>query len=240
MSASNLGVGPVMIAVEGLDKTFTLHNQGGTRIPVLSKAALTVRAGECVVLGGPSGSGKSSLMRSLYGNYLPSGGRLSVCHEGRMIDLATASPRLLLAVRRRTVGYVSQFLRVIPRVPTLDIVAEPLRDAGLPQDRAEAEAARLLTRLNLPERLWRLPPATFSGGEQQRVNIARGFARPFPILLLDEPTASLDADNRQVVVGLIGEALERGAAIVGIFHDRDVRDAVATRVLDVTRYRAAA
>jgi alpha-D-ribose 1-methylphosphonate 5-triphosphate synthase subunit PhnL len=152
------------------------------------------------------------------------------------IDVARAEPREILRLRRTTMAYVSQFLRVIPRVPTLEIVAEPLLAAGLPRPEAEARAGELLERLNLPERLWGLPPATFSGGEQQRVNIARGFATPRPILLLDEPTASLDAANRRVVVELIEARKREGTAILGIFHDADVRDAIADRIVDVTRF----
>jgi alpha-D-ribose 1-methylphosphonate 5-triphosphate synthase subunit PhnL len=136
-------------------------------------------------------------------------------------------------MRRAVMGYVSQFLRVVPRVATLDVVAEPLRALGMPVDAAHARAQELLTRLNLPERLWSLSPTTFSGGEQQRVNIARGFAHPFAALLLDEPTASLDTANREVVLTLIEEAKARGAAILGIFHDEGARERVCDRLVDV-------
>jgi alpha-D-ribose 1-methylphosphonate 5-triphosphate synthase subunit PhnL len=130
-----------------------------------------------------------------------------------------------LALRRDTIGYVSQFLRVVPRVPALDVVAEPMRGAA----DARQQAEQLLLRLRIPMRLWTVSPATFSGGEQQRINVARGLIRPMPVLLLDEPTASLDADNRLTVVSLINEARAWGSAIVGIFHDQKVREAVATR-----------
>ncbi len=233
------GDGP-MLRVEGLAKTFVLHHQGGARLPVFAGLDLAVAAGECVTLEGPSGSGKSTLLRCLYANYRPSAGALWVRHGGRMVDLAAAPPRTVLGVRRRTLGHVSQFLRVIPRVPALAVVAEPLRRAGLEADAAEARAGALLRRLNLPEPLWRLPPATFSGGEQQRVNIARCLAAEYPVLLLDEPTASLDAANRAVVVELIAEARARGAAIVAIVHDRDTSDAIATSRFDVTRFKPAA
>lgn len=229
-----------LLKIEGLAKTFTLHNQGGVQLPVLKDADLTVDAGECVVLAGASGAGKSSLMRAIYANYTASAGRVLVRHAGDWVDMAAASPREIMAVRRATLGYVSQFLRVIPRVPTLDVVAEPLLSDGLAPEVAGARAADMLARLNLPERLWALPPATFSGGEQQRVNIAHGFVRTYPILLLDEPTASLDAQNRQVVIDLINEARTRGAALIGIFHDPAVRAQVATRTVDVTAFRPAA
>ena len=227
-----------MIRIQNLSKSFTLHNQGGAVIPVMAGASLTVSSGECVGLTGQSGAGKSTLMRMVYGNYLAAGGSLIVGNT----DVAKAEPREIIALRRQTLGYVSQFLRVVPRVPTLDVVAEPLLALGTPADEARARAAGLLQRLNIPERLWTLSPTTFSGGEQQRVNIARGFAHAYPALLLDEPTASLDATNREVVLTLIEEAKARGAAILGIFHDEAARVRVCDRLVDVTGFtpRAAA
>ncbi len=221
-----------MIHIENLGKSFTLHNQDGITIPVMSGAALTVAPGECVCLTGASGAGKSTLMRMVYGNYLSSSGSLFVGD----LDVARALPRQIIRLRRETLGYVSQFLRVVPRVPTLDVVAEPLLALGTPRDQAQARAESLLTRLNIPSRLWSLSPTTFSGGEQQRVNIARGFAHDYPALLLDEPTASLDAANREVVLSLITEAKARGAAILGIFHDTGARSQVCDRLVDVTAF----
>lgn len=221
-----------MIRIENLSKSFTLHNQGGTVIPVMGGASLTVSPGECVGLTGQSGAGKSTLMRMVYGNYLSAGGRLMVGDT----DVATAAPREIIALRRDTLGYVSQFLRVVPRVPTLDVVAEPLLALGTSAGEARDRAAGLLNCLNIPERLWTLSPTTFSGGEQQRVNIARGFAHAYPALLLDEPTASLDAANREVVLTLIEEAKARGAAILGIFHDDGARTRVCDRLVDVTGF----
>ncbi|TGD67797.1 phosphonate C-P lyase system protein PhnL [Tabrizicola sp. WMC-M-20] len=221
-----------MIEISNLSKTFTLHNQGGVVIPVMAGASLRIVAGECVGLTGQSGSGKSTLMRMVYGNYLTAGGQLVVAG----VDVARASPREIIALRRSTLGYVSQFLRVVPRVATVDVVAEPLLQLGRPVGQARARAEELLSRLNIPQRLWSLSPTTFSGGEQQRVNIARGFAHVFPVLLLDEPTASLDAVNREVVMTLIEEAKARGAAILGIFHDEGARARVCDRLVDVTGF----
>ena len=221
-----------MLQTRGLAKTFTLHLRGGLRMPVLSGVDLDVRAGECVVLSGPSGAGKSTLMRSLYGNYRAERGAIRVRHQGDMVDIAAADPRTILAVRAETLGYVSQFLRVVPRVSALDVVAEVIGD----RDAARA----LLLRLNIPARLHGIPPATFSGGEQQRVNLARGFIARHPILLLDEPTASLDAENRAVVIDMVREAKAIGTAIVAICHDGDVRDAIADRLFELTPYQDAA
>jgi alpha-D-ribose 1-methylphosphonate 5-triphosphate synthase subunit PhnL len=226
-----------LLETQDLSKTFTLHGRGGLELPVFAGINLSVRAGECLALTGHSGSGKSSLLRCLYGNYGATRGEVRIRHDGEWLSLSAAAPREVLEARRRSLGYVSQFLRVIPRVSTLDIVSEPLRRLGVAAQEAQAQAALWLTRLNLHERLWHLPPATFSGGEQQRVNIAHGLIAGHPVLLLDEPTASLDADNRRVVVDLIHAARERGAAVVGIFHDDEVREAVASRCFDVEQYR---
>ena len=222
-----------MLRTEGLGKDFTLHLQGGVRIPVLAEINLSVPEGSCVALSGPSGAGKSTLMRALYGNYRAGTGHIWVRHDGRMVDLATADPRTIIDVRRTTLGYVSQFLRVVPRVSALDVVAEILVARGTPLAEARGAATDLLCRLNIPTRLHGLPPATFSGGEQQRVNLARGFIGGHPILLLDEPTASLDPANRDVVVGMIADAKKRGIAIIGIFHDVEVRDSVADQLFPV-------
>jgi alpha-D-ribose 1-methylphosphonate 5-triphosphate synthase subunit PhnL len=222
------------LRVESLSKTFVLHNQNSARLPVFNNASLQVDAGECVVLHGHSGSGKSTLLRSLYGNYLPDSGHIWVEHQGQWVDMVGSEAREILAVRRHTVGWVSQFLRVIPRISALNLVMQPLIELGVDKVEAEARASRLLSHLNVPQRLWHLAPSTFSGGEQQRVNIARGFIVDYPILLLDEPTASLDATNRAAVVTLIQQAKARGAAVVGIFHDEDVRDRVADRLYAMT------
>lgn len=229
----------VMLQTIGLSKTFTLHLRGGLCMPVLTGVDLDVSAGECVVLSGPSGVGKSTLLRSLYGNYRAAGGQILVRHRDRMVDIATADPRTVLAVRHETLGYVSQFLRVVPRVPALDVAAEPLLIRGVSLDAARDQARLLLLRLNIPARLHAIPPATFSGGEQQRVNLARGFIAGHPVLLLDEPTASLDADNRAVVVAMVNEAKARGTAIVAICHDADVRDAIADRLFTMRPYQDA-
>jgi len=231
---------PAMIKIVNAEKSFTMHLQGGVRLPVVRGVNFEVNAGECVVLSGPSGAGKSSILKMIFGNYRCDGGRIGIRHDGALLDLAKAEPRDVLRVRRDTIGYVSQFLRAVPRVPTLDVVAEPLIVTGAPRERAREQAGNLLRTLNIPERLWTLPPSTFSGGEQQRVNIARGFISDLPILLLDEPTASLDARNREVVVGLIDDKKRAGVAMVAIVHDDEVRRLIADSVVDVTSFAAAA
>lgn len=229
-----------MIKVENLDKTFTLHLRGGIALPVLRNTGFSVDAGECVTLHGPSGAGKSTLLRSIYGNYRPQSGRILIRHDGEPVDIVSAEPRVVLEIRKRTLGYVTQFLRVIPRVSTLDIVAEPMLARGAGEQAARARAAELLARLQIAEKMWSLPPATFSGGEQQRINIARGFCAQYPILLLDEPTASLDETNRKIVINLIDDARQRGTAIVAIVHDADTRAAITTRLLPLEAQGVAA
>ena len=229
-----------MIDIRDAEKTFTMHLQGGVELPVVRGVSFQVGAGECVVLSGPSGAGKSSILKMIFGNYRCDGGRIGIRHEGAEIDLARAEPRQILSVRRHTIGYVSQFLRAVPRVATSDVVAEPLIAGGMAREDARKQAEHLLRVLNIPERLWGLPPSTFSGGEQQRVNIARGFISDLPILLLDEPTASLDAVNRAVVVDLIDEKKRAGVAMVAIVHDDEIRNLIADRIVDVTSFAAAA
>ncbi|MCW5221799.1 phosphonate C-P lyase system protein PhnL [Verminephrobacter aporrectodeae subsp. tuberculatae] len=234
-----------ILQMKGVSKRFTLHHQNGVELPVLCGVDLSVAPGECVVLDGPSGMGKSTLLKLIYANYRASEGSITVrSAQGTPIDVTQAAPRTLVQLRRDSIGYVSQFLRVIPRVPALDVVAEPLTEetAGDAQAQAaaRAQARAWLSRLRIPERLWQLPPATFSGGEQQRVNIARNMIRPRPLLLLDEPTASLDAANTETVIALIREAVARGAALVGIFHDAHVGAAVATRRVNVGDFRGPA
>ncbi len=229
-----------MIDVRDISKTFRLHLRGGAELPVLRAASLQVAAGECVTLHGASGSGKSTLLRSLYGTYRPQQGHVRLRHRGEMVDLVTALPRQILDVRRYTLGYVTQFLRVVPRVSTLDIVAEPLMTQGNDEAEARRRAGELLERLGIAGKLWDLPPATFSGGEQQRVNIARVFAAEYPILLLDEPTASLDEANAQTVIELIKDARSRGTAIVAIVHEPVTRAAITTRLVPVAELGEAA
>ena len=227
-----------LVALVGVSKSFTLHLRDGRSIGVVENVSLTAKRGECIVLGGPSGAGKSSILKMIYGNYRTDEGTILVRDGEEMVDVARAAPRRVLALRRRVMGYVSQFLRVIPRIGAFDIVAAAAVEGGATQGDAEGRAARLLSLLNLPERLWSLPPATFSGGEQQRINIARGLAGDHPVLLLDEPTASLDRENRDVVVALIEEKKRNGAAVIGVFHDDDVRTRVADRIVDVVAFGA--
>jgi alpha-D-ribose 1-methylphosphonate 5-triphosphate synthase subunit PhnL len=232
-----------VLRLTNVSKQFTLHHQNGLTLPVLNDVNFEIGAGECVVLDGASGMGKSTLLKLIYANYRVSTGSIQyIDKDGESLELTTATARELIAVRRHNIGYVSQFLRVIPRISTLDLVAEPLlSDLGYDEqavEQARTLASVWLTRLRIPERLWGLAPATFSGGEQQRVNIARSMIKPRSLLLLDEPTASLDPQNTQTVVTLIHEAIAAGAAAVGIFHDQAVGNQLATRRIDIANFRS--
>jgi alpha-D-ribose 1-methylphosphonate 5-triphosphate synthase subunit PhnL len=220
-----------ILQISDLDKTFTLHQQGGIEIKVFDKLEAQVKSGESVAITGASGKGKSSLLKLIYGTYRANGGHINVRHKNQFTNIIAARPHEILEIRRHTIGYVTQFLRVIPRVPAEQIVAEPLLERGATESESLERARDLLGTLNIPERLWHLSPMTFSGGEQQRVNIARGFAAYFPILLLDEPTASLDAENRLRVMALIEAARSMGSAVVAIFHDEAERRKVCSREL---------
>jgi alpha-D-ribose 1-methylphosphonate 5-triphosphate synthase subunit PhnL len=226
------------LELSGVAKTFTVYLQDGLRLPVLQDLAFAAQPGECVVLVGPSGAGKSSVLKLIYGNYRCDEGAILVRDGDAVVDIATAAPRQILSLRRHVLGYVTQFLRAVPRVSALDVVAEALTD--VPREAARDRAAAMLSRFNVPERLWSLPPATFSGGEQQRVNLARGLLPERPVVLLDEPTASLDAVNRAVVIDIVRERKRQGVAIVAIVHDESVRDAIADTQIDVTRFATAA
>ena len=229
-----------MLRIDNLAKTFLLHNQGAKKLPVFQNISFQVKAGECLVLTGASGTGKSTLLRAIYANYLVQSGTINIRHENKWVDLASASPHKVLDIRKKTLGYVSQFLRVIPRISAIDLVCEPLLVQGKLIKPAKAQAKKLLNKLSIPESLWDLPPATFSGGEQQRVNIARTLIQDYPILLLDEPTASLDEKNRDAVIELINEVRNQGTAVVGIFHDKYVRERVGTEMFNVELAKKAA
>jgi len=218
-----------MIQIKNLNKSFQLYNQNDTNINVFKNINFRVNKGEVVALTGNSGTGKSTLLKLIYGSYVISKGDVLISD----INIRKSSPRDILKLRKNKLGYVSQFLRVVPRVPTIDVVIEPLLEIGCEKKIALKKAQEILERLNIPKNLWNLSPLTFSGGEQQRVNIARGFIHNYPYLLLDEPTASLDQNNKNVVLDLIEKAKQNGSAIIGIFHDEAARNKVATREVNL-------
>jgi alpha-D-ribose 1-methylphosphonate 5-triphosphate synthase subunit PhnL len=201
----------VRVSVDGLRKGFTRHLLDGCRVEVLRGVTFEVAAGSCTVITGPSGSGKSSLLRCVHGSYHCDGGSLVLRSGNTVLDVATAGARELIGARRRLMSLATQFLEAIPRVAAVDLVAA----TGV----GRAEAAGLLLHLGLDERLLEAPPATFSGGERQIVTIARTLATGRPLLLLDEITASLDPGRRERVLAAVRERKREGATVLAVFHD---------------------
>lgn len=218
-----------ILEIKQLSKQFTLYTQNNAVLDVLKDINIHVDAGEIVALCGPSGAGKSSLLKAVYGTYRVNGGLINILDDQSMINLVKADPRQIIDLRKRTIGYVSQFLRVIPRVATIDIVANAAIELGVEERVAQSRAVELLEKLRIDKTLHDLSPLTFSGGEQQRVNIARAMSAPRPLMLFDEPTASLDPQNRETVLKMIRNLADEGTAVLGIFHDPKDREILGTR-----------
>jgi len=230
-----------ILSLRGLGKTITLHILGGATVEPFREVSFVVGEGEFVAVVGPSGSGKSSIVKTVHRTYLPTEGEAWFrAADGSLLDLAAISDRAVVGLRRREIGFVSQFLKVEPRVPALDVVAGPLRRRGVAVEAARARAAELLEALAIPHRLWGSYPTLFSGGEQQRINIARALIGEPRLLLADEPTSALDAANTGHVVDLLDQARERGMSILGVFHDIDLIERLADRVIVMRDGRVAA
>lgn len=218
-----------------MSKSFQLHISQGVRVLPIRDLSFQIEEGRFLGIAGPSGAGKSTILKCMYRTYLPSAGHIWYNSRafGRL-DLAAATERQIVRLRQTEISYVSQFLKVIPRVPTLDIVMERLLSGGMPAGQAEEQAKRMLDRLRIPSGLWQAYPATFSGGEQQRVNLARAFVTRPRLLIMDEPTASLDGEATAVVLEMMAELKRQGVTMIGIFHDREVLRNISDRVLDLT------
>lgn len=219
-----------VLTVTKLGKRFTLHHAGRI-LPSVEDVSFTVDAGELVALVGPSGSGKSTILKCIHRTYLPLGGSIVLHREDGDLDLARADEATVLACRRSDLAFVTQFLHVLPRQSTLDVVARPLLVQGIDREAARARAAEQLERFALPRRLWDIPPATFSGGEKQRVNLARSLVTRPRLLLLDEPTASLDPAATHRVVEAIRSLKGGSIGLLAVFHDPALVEALADRVV---------
>ncbi|OQW99918.1 MAG: phosphonate C-P lyase system protein PhnL [Desulfobacteraceae bacterium A6] len=224
-----------MLKVDNLSKVFNIHILGDKLIEGCDGVIFNVDKGEFLGLAGPSGAGKSTILKCIYRTYLATSGDIrydSILYG--QVNLATIADHMVIDIRHKEIGYVSQFLKVIPRVSAIDVVAEPLLTRnGASAKEARKKAGELLERLNIPARLLDAYPATFSGGEQQRVNIARAVIWKPRLLLLDEPTASLDRDSVSIVVQLLREMREQGTSMIGIFHDNELMESITDRVYRV-------
>lgn len=225
------------LSVENLYKTFEMHVLSDKRVHGLDDISFTVEDGEFLAIVGESGSGKSSLLKCIYRTYEPTSGSIIYHDTDDEVDLVTCDQREILRLRDDAIGYTSQFLTEIPRVPAVDVVSRPLREQGVAVETARERAEELLSRLQLPEELWEAYPATFSGGERQRVNLAQALAPDPDLLLLDEPTSALDPETREAAIALLRDALADGTTVVGVFHNAEVVDAVADRVVVLDQAR---
>lgn len=221
----------MILELDTVSKNFEMHVLDGRTVPGLSEVSFSVAEGEFVAIVGESGSGKSSLLKCINRTYEPTGGRIQLQTEDGAVDLASCGDREVLALRDRDIGYASQFLTEIPRVPAVDVVARPLWEQGADRAEARSQARTLLSALQLPESLWDAYPATFSGGERQRVNFARAVAPQPRVLLLDEPTSALDPETRECALTLLDEYLDPATTVLGVFHNRAVVERVADRVV---------
>jgi alpha-D-ribose 1-methylphosphonate 5-triphosphate synthase subunit PhnL len=221
-----------LLEIVNLQKQFRLHILNEKTIAALEDVSFEVDEGEIVALTGKSGSGKSTLMKCIYRTYLSDSGQI-VYHSasGRRIDLASATEHAVLQIRKSEMTYCSQFLQVIPRVPALDVVASALIARGHAVEQARRLTSECFERLSLPRELWDAYPSTFSGGEQQRVNIARAIISRPRFLLVDEPTASLDTKTKDAVIAMILELKSLGTSIILISHDEYSLQRMADRSL---------
>ncbi len=212
-----------MLELENLSKQFIMHHLGGKTIVGFKNISLRVPPGCSLGISGPSGSGKSSVLKCIYRTYLSTSGNIWYRSDRfGSVNLARAELNVVGMIRELEMGSITQFLKVIPRVSALDIVAAPLVMAGLEKTEADRRAAVLLERLGIPRILFDAYPATFSGGEQQRVNIARAVIKAPRLLILDEPTASLDRWTTKVVLQILRELRQKGTTMIGVFHQPDI------------------
>lgn len=224
-----------VLSVRDLGKEFYIHDRTKL-VPAAEGVSFDLVRGQLAALVGPSGAGKSSLLKAIYRTYVPSQGQVLFRRaSGEVVDLASAPETQVTDLRRTEIGFVTQFLRCLPRLSTLDVVARPLLQQGVARAAAHDKAAQMLAALAIPEQLWDATPATFSGGERQRVNIARSFTQGGRLMLLDEPTASLDPAARENVCAMIEAAKAEGTAMVAIFHDMEVVSRLADQRIEVQR-----
>jgi alpha-D-ribose 1-methylphosphonate 5-triphosphate synthase subunit PhnL len=225
-----------VLQVKNLAKSFTMHIRGDVVIPSFAGVSFRTEAGTLLAITGPSGIGKSSLLKCIYRTYLPSAGEIVyTAKDGREIDLASAGDWEVLTLRRSEIGYVSQFFRVMPRISALETLIEPLVSRGAGREQALEQARQMLTHVGLGRTLWDMYPSTFSGGEKQRLNILHAIITKPRLVLLDEPTASLDRGYKDRIMEMILALKAEGTAMIGVFPDRDALLALSDTRYDLTQ-----
>ena len=220
-----------VLSVQGLSKTFTLHILGGKRVDAIKEVSFDLASGQCIAVVGSSGAGKSTLLKCIYRTCVPTSGAIFYRDsKGALEDLVAANEHRMLQLRQEDIRYVTQFLKAQPRLPAVDVVASAHAVNGdLEEVRADARA--MLDYLGIRPELQSSYPTVFSGGEQQRVNVARALLRPRRLLLLDEPTSALDAENRERVLELLLASKHNGTAMVAIMHDLCSLERLADTIL---------
>lgn len=226
-----------LLNIEGLSKSFYMH-MAKRRIRGCQDINLAVQEGEFVGITGRSGSGKSTILRCIYRTNLPESG--SIWYRSASfgkVDLCTVGEREMIHIRSYEMGYVSQFLNVLPRQTAYDIVLQSALETfgSSDMDRAEEETAAMLRHFDIDESLWTLYPRTFSGGEKLRLNIAAAMIKQPRLLLLDEPTASLDAASKMKVCELIEQLKAQGTTMLGIFHDLEFMEGLCDHEFNMQR-----
>ncbi len=228
----------IRLEVKNLKKIFHVHTQGGIEVTGFNDINFELKKGEFLSLFGPSGAGKSSVLKTLFRTYTTSGGSIIFNKDnGARIDISRVNESAILKLRKDDIGYVSQFLHILPRVSAVEVVSQELMFKGESQSTSILKAKEMLAYLSIREELFDLSPLTFSGGEQQRVNIAKGIIAPKSLLLLDEPTASLDKNNTMKVIQKLQEIKKEGVSMIGIFHDLEAMDLISDRVYKLSRVK---
>ena len=223
-----------ILEIQNLSKKFYLHEQE-RQIKSCQNINFAVEKGGFIGIVGTSGAGKSTVLRCIYRTYLATSG--SVWYDSLAfgkIDLVKAKEREIIQLRKAEIGYVSQFLSILPRTSARNYVINGAQEAGFSYAEASQKAEEMLRYFKLGENLWDLYPNTFSGGEKLRLNLAHAMVKAPRLLLLDEPTASLDNNTKILVKELLMKMKAEGTSMVGIFHDLEFMDGLCDKVFNIS------
>jgi alpha-D-ribose 1-methylphosphonate 5-triphosphate synthase subunit PhnL len=227
---------PIHLEVRNLNKRFKMHILGKKEIIAFQDISFRLERGKFLGISGKSGYGKSSLIKCIYRNYDATSGDIYLYDQAdQKINLTQISDIEMIEIRTRRMGYVSQFFQAIPRVSTMNIVIEPLIDRGWEKEKAVERAKALFQIFDIPRNLWDAFPSTFSGGEKQRLNLMKTLIDCPELLILDEPTASLDRGNREIILNIIQELKKQNITMIGIFHDPAELEMLSDEILSLDR-----